>query len=116
MAESLRGALPPGVRIVDAASAQVVLKARAEQREKVVVASTSAGQVREVQLRVRLVFAAGTPAGRELLAPVELGASRDISTSESAALAKQSEEGELYRVMEADLAAQVVRRLATLRL
>ncbi len=116
MAEALRRELPPGVRVVDAAAAQVVLQARTEGREKVVVASTSAGQVREVQLRVRLRFAARTPSGRELLAPVEIALSRDISTSESAALAKESEEAELYRVMESDLAVQAMRRLATIRL
>ena len=114
MAEALRRALPPGVRVVDAATAQVVVQARADGREKVVVASTSDGQVREVRLRVRLVFGARAPSGRELLAPAEIALSRDISTRESDALAKESEEAELFRVLESDIAAQALRRLATI--
>ena len=50
------------------------------------------------------------------LANVGIALSRDISTSESAALAKESEEAELYRVMESDVAVQAMRRLATIRL
>jgi LPS-assembly lipoprotein len=39
-----------------------------------------------------------------------------MSYSETAALAKQNEEAELYREMQTDVVAQVLRRLAAIRL
>lgn len=95
------------------AQAQVVLEALNEAREKSVVASTAAGQVREVQLRSRLRFRLRTVPGAELIAPTEIVLSRDVSYSESAALAKEHEEALLYRSMQRDIVAQVMRRLAT---
>jgi len=96
------------------ARADAVLEALTDAREKSVVASTAAGQVREVQLRVKLRFRVATPAGRLLLAADELLLTRDMSYSETAALAKAQEETLLYRAMEDDIVAQVVRRLAAL--
>lgn len=104
-------------RIVEAsAQAQVVLEALVDRREKSVVASTAAGQVRELTLRTRLRFRLQTPAGRELIAPAEISLSRDLSYSETVALAKEQEESFLYRAMDADIAQQVLRRLAAVRL
>ena len=99
--------------VVDsAAQAQVVLEAIADAREKSVVASTAAGQVRELQLRARLNFRLRTPSGRELIPATEILLSRDLSYSETAALAKEQEETFLYRAMQSDIVAQVMRRLA----
>ena len=95
------------------AQAQVVLDAIADVREKSVVASTAAGQVREFQLRTRFKFRLRTPAGKELIAPTEILLSRDMSYSESLALAKEQEEALLYRSMQSDIVAQVMRRLAS---
>ena len=93
-------------------SAQVLLEALADAREKSVVASTAAGQVREIQVRARLNFRLRTPTGKELIAPTEILLSRDMSYSESLALAKEQEESLLYRAMQSDIVAQVMRRLA----
>ena len=76
------------------------------------VASTAAGQVREVQLRSRFNFRLTNVAGRELLAPREILLSRDMSYSETIALAKEQEETALYRAMQTDIVTQVMRRLA----
>jgi LPS-assembly lipoprotein len=101
-------------QIVEAqAQAQVVLEALADTREKSVVASTAAGQVRELQLRARLKFRLRTPAGRELIPDTEILLTRDFSFSETAALAKEQEEAFLYRAMQSDIVAQVMRRLAS---
>ena len=94
----------------------MVLQALDDARDRNVVASTSAAQVRELQLRVRLNFRAQTPAGRELLPVSELVLTRDLTYSESAALAKEHEEGELFREMQSDVVAQVLRRLASIQL
>ncbi|MES2957912.1 MAG: LPS assembly lipoprotein LptE [Pseudomonadota bacterium] len=97
------------------ARAEVVLEALHDAREKSVVASTAAGQVREVQLRVKLRFRLATPSGKLLLAADELLLTRDMSYSETAALAKAQEEALLYRAMEDDIVAQVLRRMAAIR-
>ena len=103
-------------RVVEsAAQAQVILEALADAREKSVVASTGAGQVREVQLRARLNFRLRTAAGKELIAPTEIVLSRDMSYNESAALAKEHEEAFLYRAMQSDIVLQVMRRLAAVQ-
>lgn len=99
----------------EAATAQVVLDVLAENRERAVVSTTAAGAVRELALRLRVRFRLRTPAGRELLGPTEIVQSRDISYSETAALAKETEEALLYRDMENDIAQQVVRRLTAVK-
>lgn len=98
------------------AQAEAVLEALTDARERAVAASTAAGQVREVTLRVRLRFRVSTPAGRVLLPQSELLLTRDMSYNESAALAKQQEEVALFRAMEDDIVAQVLRRLSAVNL
>ena len=95
--------------------ADVVLQALIDMREKSVVASTSAAQVREFQLRLKFHFRATTPSGRELIPRVELLLTRDLSYTEVQALAKENEEAELYRAMTDDVVAQVLRRLAAVQ-
>lgn len=113
LGERLRRALEPSVRVIDVPSrAEVVFEAMDDARDKVVVASTAAAQVRELQLRVRLRFRLSTPAGRSLIAPSDLLQTRDMSYTETAALAKEQEEQQLFRVMEGDIVQQVLRRLA----
>lgn len=109
-------ATSPTTRVVEAATqAEAVLEALADARETSVVASTAFGQVRELQLRSRLRFQLRTPSGRELIPATEIVLSRDMSYSESAALAKEQEQALLFRAMEADIAQQVLRRLAAVR-
>jgi LPS-assembly lipoprotein len=117
MAEAIQRSLADGVRVVDApAAAEVVLQALSDRRERNIVATTAAAQVREIQLLVVLQFRAHTPTGRELLPAAELVQTRDLTFAESAALAKQHEENELFRDMQADVVDQVMRRLAAIRL
>jgi LPS-assembly lipoprotein len=105
--------LPPGAPLK---TAQVILDIVREQRERVVVGISSTGQVRELQLRIRLVFRVGTPQGDELVPQTELLQRRDISFNETAVLAKEAEEALLYRDMQTDLVQQLLRRLAAVRL
>ena len=103
-------------QVVDAVShAQVVFEAMTDARERSVVASTAAGQVRELQLRTRLLFRLRSAGGRELIPPTELLLSRDLSYSESLALAKEQEEAQLFRGMQSDIVHQVLRRLAAVQ-
>jgi len=116
LAAQFRRELADTVELVDApATADVVLQALTDLQQRSVVASTSAGQVREIQLRVQFSARADTPSGTPLLAPFTLRLTRELSYSESAALAKAQEEAGLFREMQADVVAQVLRRLATVR-
>jgi len=98
------------------AQAEAVFDVLQDAREKVVAASTAFGQVRELTLRVRLRFRVATPAGKLLLPAADMLLTRDMSYSETAALAKQQEEALLYRAMDDDIVAQVLRRLASVKL
>jgi len=114
MAAELKRSLASVARVVESPSqAQLVLQALADTRERAVVASTAAGQVRELQVRVRLKFRVITPGEREVLPPDELLQWRDMSYNETNALAKEQEADQLYRAMESDIVAQVMRRLST---
>ena len=113
LADELRRTLSQSAEVVATpAQAQVVLHALTDRRERSVVASTTAGQVRELQLRVRLEFRLTTPGGRELIPATELLMTRDMSYSETVALAKEYEEAQLLRAMQTDIVGQLMRRLA----
>ena len=114
LAAELRTRLGESTVVVDTpGQADVVLHALSDRRERSVVASTGAGQVRELQLRVKFEFRLASPGGRDLIPPAELLLLRDMSYSETVALAKAQEEGELYAAMQTDIVQQVLRRLAS---
>ena len=92
--------------------ADVILDVLSDAREKVVVGVNASGQVREFQLRIRFRFKLRTLKGKELIPETELVLQRDISFNESAVLAKEAEEGLLYRDMQSDIVQQIMRRLA----
>ena len=92
--------------------AQVVLEIPLEQREKTVVGVNATGQVREFQIRLRVRFKLRTPQGKDLIPDTEMLQQRDISFNESAVLAKETEEGLMYRAMQSDIVQQLMRRLA----
>jgi LPS-assembly lipoprotein len=120
LAIELRRSFGGAVRVLELeeplTKAQVVIDILQELREKVVVGVSSSGQVREFQLRLRVKFRVRTPQGDELTPEIEIMQQRDISFNESAVLAKEAEEGLLYRDMQSDIVQQLMRRLATLKL
>jgi LPS-assembly lipoprotein len=117
MAEELRRQLraSPGASVVEPPQpADAVVTALQDKLERVVAASTAAGQVSELTLRARLRFEVRDSAGHLLIPSTELLISRDMSYSESAALAKEHEARLMTRAMQSELANQLVRRLAAL--
>lgn len=98
------------VRQID--QAEVILDVLQDQREKTVVALNASGQVREFQLRIRFRFKLRSAKGKDLIPATEILQKRDISFNESAVLAKEAEEGLLYRDMQSDITQQIMRRLA----
>ena len=95
--------------------ADVILDVLRDQREKSVIGLNASGQVREFQLRLRFRFKLRTQAGKELIPESEILQQRDISFNESAVLAKEAEEGLLYRDMQSDIVQQIMRRLAAVK-
>jgi LPS-assembly lipoprotein len=113
MADALRQALPPTVRlVVPPERPEVVLVALEDRFDKTVAASTAGGQVREFRLRITLRFRLDRPDGSQQLGETRLELTRDMSYSETAALAKQVEEAGLVRDMRNDLAQQLLHMLA----
>jgi LPS-assembly lipoprotein len=96
-------------------TADAILDLLQEQQERAVVGLNASGQVRELQLRLRIKFRLRTPAGAELIPETELLQQRDISYNETIALAKEAEEALLYRNMRTDLVQQLMRRLSLTR-
>ncbi|WP_213956093.1 MULTISPECIES: LPS assembly lipoprotein LptE [unclassified Variovorax] len=99
----------------DAKTADVIFDILAEPRESLVLSTTSAGQVRELTLRLTVRFRLRTPAGKELISAGEIRQSRDITYNETNALAKETEQNLLYRDMQNDIAQQIVRQLGAVK-
>ena len=109
-----------GVQVLDGRQpreqAQAVLDLLGEQRQRIVAGRTGSGQVRELQLRIVLQFRLVTPEGVELIPETELTQQREISYTETQALAKENEEALLFRDMQSDLVQQLMRRLAVVKI
>lgn len=100
-------------KVVSAAKdAEAVLQVQAEAREKEILSLSGTGRVREYQLRYRLTYRVLDGKNVELLPSSQLLLRRDISFSDDAALAKESEEALLFRDMQSDAVQQLMRRLA----
>ncbi|MBU0586938.1 MAG: hypothetical protein KJ852_00080 [Gammaproteobacteria bacterium] len=119
VATELRRTFGDSVKVLgrgdDPAKADAVVDVVQELREKIVVGLSSTGQVREYQLRLRVFFQLRTPGGKELIPKTEIVQQRDISFNESQVLAKEAEEGLLYREMQTDIVQQIMRRLSAVR-
>jgi LPS-assembly lipoprotein len=113
LAEELTRELGQSATVVPAGQRpEVVLFSTIDRRDKAIVAATAAGQLREVQLRVHFEFHLAAAAGRELIPPTGILLARDMSYSETFALAKEQEEHQLYAAMQTEIVQQVLRRLA----
>jgi LPS-assembly lipoprotein len=118
-----RALVSSGLRVISTSTpasgatepAQAVLNVVRDQQERVVAGQTDSGQVREMTLRTRFHFSLSTPAGKLLLGNTELLLERDISFSETNALAKSAEERIMFADMEGDIVQQVLRRLAAVK-
>ena len=109
-----------GVQVVAGAPAgpqarTVVLGVIRDQRERTVVGQTTAGEVRELELRYRFRFNLVTPTGKRLIDDQEILLQRDISFSEADVYAKTAEEQLMFTDMQNDLVQQVMRRLAAIK-
>jgi LPS-assembly lipoprotein len=105
-----------GVALVDRPeAAEVRLEVLQEFREKETVSFSSTGRPREYQLRLHFAFRLAERDGEELIPPTQLLLRREITTTDDQLVAKEQEEAYLFRRMHADLAEQLVMRLAAVR-
>jgi len=113
MADEIRRALPSTARIVPSVpESQVVIEAVEDTQKTTVEASTAFGQVRELELHVKLRYRVLDPNGTELLPLADIERFRDMTYDEKDALAKDTEQRALYRDMQSDMAYQLIRVLA----
>ena len=96
--------------------AEAVLEIISERQEHVVVGLNASGQVRELELRLRVHFRLHGQQGQEWIANTELLQQRDISYNETSALSKEGEEVLLFRDMQNDIVQQLMRRLAMFKI
>ena len=92
--------------------ADAVLKIVGESQEKRIISLSSAGRVREFELRYRVAYRLTDRAGADLAPPGQIDLRRDMTYDDTEVLAKESEELLLYRDMKTDAVQQMLRRLS----
>jgi LPS-assembly lipoprotein len=102
--------------IVDnAKDAEAVFQQVQDSRVKTILTVNTQGRVTEYRLQLNYSFRVVDAKGRELVGANDIGLSRDITYSDSNVLAKDLEEGLLWRDMNNDLVNQIMRRLSIIK-
>jgi LPS-assembly lipoprotein len=96
--------------------AEVILRIVAERQEKHVLSLSTAGKVREFELRYRLAYRLLDRAANDIVPPGEIELRRDLTYDDTQVLAKESEEALLYEDMKSDAVQQMLRRLSVIKL
>ena len=103
-------------QIVDSAKdAEAIFVQLQDTRVKTILSVNAQGRVREYRLQLDYKFRIVNSKGQELIGPNEINLSRDITYDDSTVLAKDLEEGLLWRDMNNDLVNQIVRRLSLIK-
>jgi LPS-assembly lipoprotein len=98
-----------------ATDAEAHLRIISENREKLIQSITGAGRVFDFLLTLRVSYTLTDAKEDPLIEPAVVEVRRVITYSESAPLAKEAEEALLYKDMQADAAAQILRRIAVVK-
>ena len=99
--------------VADPKAAQALLQVTEEARSREILSLTSAGRVREFQLRYRVGFRVHDGKGGEFVPVSVIQLTRDMTYSDAEILAKEQEEQLLFRDMRTDMVQQILRRLAS---
>ena len=97
------------------ADAEAVFEQLQDTRVKTILSVNAQGRVREYRLQLDYRFRVVNAKGQELVGPNEINLSRDITYDDSTVLAKDLEEGLLWRDMSNDLVNQIIRRLSIIK-
>lgn len=95
--------------------AEAVVQQLYDSRQKTILSVNAQGAVREYRLQVTYGFRLVDAKGRVLVPPNEITVSRDMSFDASAVLAKEQEEQVLWRDINFDIVAQIMRRLSIIK-
>lgn len=98
-----------------AEKAEAVLQQLYDNRQKTILSVNAQGQVREYRLQVTYGFRIVDARNRVLVPPNEISVSRDLTYDASAVLAKEQEEALLWRDINFDVVAQIMRRLSIVK-
>ena len=91
--------------------AQAILDITAVENNKQILSLSGAGKVAEYLLTKRVLFRVRDAAGNDWLPTSELLVRRTYTYNDTEALAKETQEQRLWREMQDDAVAQIVRRL-----
>lgn len=95
--------------------AEAIFQQVRDSRIKTILSVNAQGRVTEYRLQLDYAFRVVNNKGQILVGVNEIALSRDISYSDSNVLAKDLEEGLLWRDMNNDLVNQIVRRLSLIK-
>jgi LPS-assembly lipoprotein len=98
-----------------AGEAEAQLRILTETREKLIQSITGAGRVFDFLLTLRVSYTLTDLKEEPLIPPAVVEVRRVITYSETAPLAKEAEEALLFKDMQADAAAQILRRIAVVK-
>ena len=101
--------------VADAKSADAIFQQLNDSRQKIILSVNAQGRVSEYRLQLTYSFRVVNQKGQVLVAPNEISLTRDISFNDSNVLAKDLEEGLLWRDMNNDLVNQIMRRLSIIK-
>ena len=99
----------------DGKQAEAIFQQINDGRQKTILSVNAQGRVREYRLQLSYAFRVTNAKGQVLIPPNEIQLSRDISFDDSNILAKDLEEGLLWRDMNNDLVNQIMRRLTIIK-
>ena len=103
-------------KIVDSPKeADAIFQQLSDNRIKTILSVNAQGRVREYRLQLDYRFQVINSKGQVLVRPNEVNLSRDITFDDSNILAKDLEEGLLWRDMNNDLVNQIMRRLSIIK-
>ena len=102
--------------IVDEAKqADAIFQQLSDNRQKTILSVNAQGRVREYRLQLDYRFRVVNQKGQVLVPANEINLTRDITFDDSNVLAKDLEEGLLWRDMNNDLVNQIMRRLSIIK-
>jgi LPS-assembly lipoprotein len=99
----------------DGKRADATFQQLSDSRQKTILSVNAQGRVREYRLQLNYSFRVVNAKGQVLIPPNEVTLSRDITFDDSNVLAKDLEEGLLWRDMNNDLVNQIMRRLSIIK-
>ena len=100
--------------VTNGKDADLILEIVSEESTRQILTYTSTGQISAYRLNNRVIFRAFDNTGAEVIAESDLYVTRDLDFSTSTVLAADAQQQQFLESMRADLAIQILRRVATL--